>query len=203
MAINWLAKDAARAIQEGKVENLLDIGKRFPLFSILAAQTNEAGLKLIDTLPKYVTARTIEAVLKGDAVAATGTDEDEEGAPADPTPAKPTGAAANPTKAAASKAAPAPAAYVAPDYTGKTAKELFVMAGERGLTVVPRQPVEIYLKQLKTDDAAKKKAADAAIKAASAAAAKTPKADDDDWGEPAAAAQKPAAAKADDDWDIS
>lgn len=195
MAINWLAKDAARAVQEGKVENLLDIGKRFPLFTILAAQTNEAGLKLIDTLPKYVTARTIEAALKGDAVAADGNDDEstDDAAPAS-TPAPATN-----SKPAASKpkADPAPAAKAnEASLEGKSPKELYTIAKELGIAVEPKQPAEIYIKAIKKD--AQDKA-----KAAKAAAASKPKADDD-WDDDAADAAPAgkAAAKSDDDWDL-
>ena len=66
MAKNWKVGEAVKAIKAGNKEDILDIGRRFPLFANLAAQTNEAGVALLDCVPEYVSARKIESVLKGD-----------------------------------------------------------------------------------------------------------------------------------------
>ena len=92
MAKNWKLGEAVRAIQAGNKEDIVDLGRRFPLFSNLAAQVNEAGMAIIDCVPDYCTARKIESVLKGDVQeAAEGEGEGEgaeEEAPAKKAPAK-------------------------------------------------------------------------------------------------------------------
>lgn len=138
MAKNWKVGEAVRAIQVGNKEDVLDIGRRFPLFLRLASQTNEAGAQLLDTIPDYVTARKVESVLKGDIVegeddaATTGEDKAPEA-----------------DKKADKKDA----------YSGKTAKELYTLCKERKIEVEPKKDAAEYLKLLKKDDAAKAKAA--------------------------------------------
>lgn len=44
-------------------------------------------------------------------------------------------------------------------YTGKSAKELFNLCKERGIKVKPKQPAEVYIEELKKDDAEQLKAA--------------------------------------------
>ena len=47
MAKNWKVGEAVRAIKSGNKEDILDIGRRFPLFANLAAQVNEAGVSML------------------------------------------------------------------------------------------------------------------------------------------------------------
>ena len=195
MAKNWKLGEAVRAIQAGNKEDIIDLGRRFPLFSNLAAQVNEAGMAIIDCVPDYCTARKIESVLKGDVQeAAEGEGEGaEEEAPEKKAPAK------------AEKKAPAKkAAKKAEDdddsLESKSAKELFDMCKEAGLKVKPKQDKSVYIEALK-------------------AANEDAEEEEEDWGDeeeeapkkaPAKGKAKPAAKKApkkdedddDDDWEV-
>lgn len=136
MAKNWKFGEAVRAIKTGNKEEIMDIGRRFPLFLNLATQVNEAAVELIDCVPDYCTARKIESVLKGEIQEAESTEEEEvvEEAP----------------KAADKKKAPAKKAAVEEDdLEGRSAKELFEMCKEAGLTVKPKQDKAVYIKALK------------------------------------------------------
>lgn len=76
MAKNWTAAEAVKVIREGKDKAAIaDIGRRFPIFTVLAASNLE---KLIDAVPDYVSARKMEAILKGDVdTSAAGDDDDD------------------------------------------------------------------------------------------------------------------------------
>ena len=194
MAKNWKLGEAVRAIQAGNKEDIVDLGRRFPLFSNLAAQVNEAGMAIIDCVPDYCTARKIESVLKGDVQeAAEGDDEGaEEEAPAKKAPEKTEKKA--PAKKAAKKAEDDDDSL-----ESKSAKELFDMCKEAGLKVKPKQDKSVYIEALKAakDDAEE---------------------EEEDWGDeeeeapkkaPAKGKAKPAAKKApkkdeddDDDWEV-
>jgi len=170
MAKNWLVGEGARAIKSDNAADKLDIGRRFPLFAILVAQTNDAGMALLDAVPAYVTARKIEAVLKGDAGEAAGEagdeGEDSEDAEAEVEEEKP------------AKKEKAPAAAKEEDpYAGKTAKELYTICKEKKIAVEPKQSVEVYLKAIKKADAAAK----AKAPAKKAESDKKPAAKDDEW----------------------
>lgn len=188
MAKNWKVGEAVKAVQIGNVEDVLDIGRRFPLFARLAAQTNEAGVALLDCVPDYVTARKLESVLKGEAQSdENGEDGEDQAAPA-----------AEPAPASKKKDEPKAAASNEDVLAGKSPKELFAIAKEMGVAVEPKQPAEVYIKAIK-------KAQAEAAKAAKAAAAKAPKADEEDWGdeEPAAKPAKGGKKKdEEDEWDI-
>lgn len=76
MAKNWTIGEAARVVFEGTdTAAILDIGRRFPLFAVLAGKMNEAGVKMLEAMPDYITARKAESALKGDVVVS---DEDDE-----------------------------------------------------------------------------------------------------------------------------
>ena len=195
MAKNWKLGEAVRAIKAGNKEDIVDLGRRFPLFSNLAAQVNEAGMAIIDCVPDYCTARKIESVLKGDVQeAAEGEDEGaEEEAHEKKAPEKTEKKA--PAKKAAKKAEDDDDSL-----ESKSAKELFDMCKEAGLKVKPKQDKSVYIEALKAakDDAEE---------------------EEEDWGDeeeeeapkkaPAKGKAKPAAKKApkkdeddDDDWEV-
>lgn len=199
MARNWKFGEAVRAIQSGNKEDIMDIGRRFPLFANLAAQVNEAGMQLIDCVPEYCTARKIESVLKGD-VQETEADEEVAEETPDKEPAKAEKKA--PAKKEKEAKKPAKAAKKEEEAEGddlesKSAKELFDMCKEAGLKVKPKQDKAVYIE---------------ALKAANESEA------EDDWDEeeeeapapkkPAKTEKKAPAKKApkeedeDDDWDI-
>lgn len=193
MAKNWKLGEAVRAIQAGNKEDIIDLGRRFPLFSNLAAQVNEAGMALIDCVPDYCTARKIESVLKGDVQEADeGEDEGaEEEAPEKKAPAK------------AEKKAPAKKEVKKDEDEGslesKSAKELFDMCKEAGLKVKPKQDKSVYIEALKAanedaedeeeedwgaeeeEEAPKKAPAKGKAKPAAKKAPKKDEDDDDDW----------------------
>lgn len=180
MARNWKVGEAVEAIKSGNKADIMDLGRRFPLFANLAAQTNEAGVALMHSIPEHISARQLEARLKGDVEVTEDGEEapEEKAAPA----------------AKADKAAPAPKAEKDP-YAGKTAKDLYGICKERNIKVEPKQDVEVYAKALKKDDAAKAKAKPAAKEE-----------DGDDWGEEEApktkGKAKPAAKDEEEDWGV-
>jgi hypothetical protein len=186
MAKNWKVGEAARAIMAGNKEDILDIGRRFPLFLNLVSQINEPAAKILDTIPEYVTARKVESVLKGEAQDdEAGEVPGDEGEPKEAKEAK-----KEPDKKEAKDA-----------YAGKTAKELFTLCKERKIEVEPKQAPEVYIKALKKADAAKAKA-EAAKKEAKEA--KKPAKDDEDWGDEGDKKEEKKADKKadDDDWDV-
>lgn len=190
MAKNWKVGEAVRAIQAGNKEDILDIGRRFPLFLNLASQVNEAGAKLLDCVPDYCTARKIEATLKGE-VESTSNEEVEDAEEKEtPKEAKKAAKASNP-------------------YEGKSAKELFNLCKERKIDVEAKQPAEVYIKALLKDDEAKAKAAAKPAKPAKPVPPPAPpkKDEDDDWDDEEEAPKKETkkAEKVEDDdeeWDI-
>ena len=136
MAKNWKVGEAVKAIKSGNKADILDIGRRFPLFANLAAQLNDARVQLLDCIPEYVSARKLESVLKGD-VQPT---EEEEETEVEEKPAKKKA----PAKAKASKK------EEEDEYSGKSAKELYDMCKEAGLKVKPKQTKEVYIEALKS-----------------------------------------------------
>jgi predicted peroxiredoxin len=192
MAKNWKVGEAVRAIQSGNKADIMDIGRRFPLFSNLAAQLNEAGIQMLECVPDYCTARKIESVLKGDV---TVTEEETEAEEVKEEPAK---EEPKPKRAAKAKAKKVEKKDE-DGLEGKTAKELYDMCKEAGLKVKPKQDKAVYIDAL---NSAKAKAEEVE--------------EDDDWGDeeeeepkkPVKKAPKKAAKpkkveeEDDDDWDI-
>lgn len=190
MAKNWKVGEAVRAIQAGNKEDIMDIGRRFPLFANLAAQVNEAGVAMLDCVPEYCTARKIESVLKGD-VQESGDGEDE--AAEDEAPAK---KPEKEEKKAPVKKAAAKKEESGDDLESKSAKELFDMCKEAGLKVKPKQDKSVYIEALKAanedaddnddwgdeeEEEAPAKKTPAKKAPAKKAAAKKEEEDDDDW----------------------
>ena len=190
MAKNWKVGEAVRAIQAGNKEDIMDIGRRFPLFANLAAQVNEAGVAMLDCVPEYCTARKIESVLKGD-VQESGDGEDE--AAEDEAPVK---KPAKEEKKAPVKKAAAKKEESGDDLESKSAKELFDMCKEAGLKVKPKQDKSVYIEALKAanedadndddwgdeeEEEAPAKKTPAKKAPAKKAAAKKEEDDDDDW----------------------
>ena len=64
MAVNWSAYEAAKELYGNNVENIQDIGSRFPLFSRAVIAINDENLlDILGAIPK-VTARVMETGLK-------------------------------------------------------------------------------------------------------------------------------------------
>lgn len=198
MAKNWKVGEAVRAIQAGNKEDILDIGRRFPLFANLAAQVNEAGTKMLDCVPDYCTARKIESVLKGDVQETEGDDDAvEEEAPAPKkAPAKAEKVEKKAPKKAAKKEEVVEDEEDGDDLGSKSAKELFKMCKDKGIKVKPGLDKAAYIKALndaeaKADDeedwdeeeeeTPAKKAPAKAEKAGKKAPKKSEDEEDDDW----------------------
>lgn len=183
MAKNWKVGEAVRAIKEGNKEDILDIGRRFPLFANLAAQVNDAGATLLDCVPEYCSARKIESVLKGDVQ-----ESEDEGTEETPAPEKKVPAKKSPAKKEAKKEEDS--------LESKSAKELFDMCKEAGLKVKPKQDKSVYIEALNADnedanedeewgeeseEETPKKPAKKAKPTPKKAAKKEEEDDDDDW----------------------
>lgn len=171
MAKNWKPAEAAKAIKSGDKEAIRDIGGRFPIFAITAAQLNDAGMTMVEALPDYITVRKLEAVFKGELEdAETETEEAEEEKPVK-------------KEKPAKEEKPAKPAKVEEDEDEedekptKTAKDLFNECKKAGLDVEPKKDIAYYEKALKKEADRKAKEAKAAEKPAKAK--KTD--DDEDW----------------------
>ena len=167
MAKNWKTSEAVAAIKSGSTEDKMDIGKRFPLFSILAAQLNDAGVEFAKAVPDYVSARKIESVLKGDAQESPEDEEVESDAePEVKEDKKPAKEVKEDKKKAGKgkdkkKESEEPAdedwddeeeEVEADPYEGKSAKELYAMCMKKKLKVAPKKKAEEYIKALKAAD---------------------------------------------------
>jgi hypothetical protein len=75
MAKNWKPFEGIKAVQEGDKAEVMDLGKRFPLFARLAANGDLLGI--IEALPEDVTVRKIEAMLKKGVVELEDAEETE------------------------------------------------------------------------------------------------------------------------------
>ena len=77
MAKNWTAAQAIKVIRAGKnKEDIMDIGRRFPLFAVIAASN---PVEIVEALPDFISARKIEAILKGNVdTSSEAEDEDSE-----------------------------------------------------------------------------------------------------------------------------
>lgn len=211
MATNYTFAEAVKVIAEGTdMEAMQDIGKRFPLLmhyvSKLVATSGADFVQFASKLPAFLTALKVNSALKAD-----GADETEEKEEA---PVEEAGAekiveddkkAETPKKGRRGRpkknAEPEPVEDKKEEddeYSGKTAKELFMLCKSRGIKAVPKKDSAFYAELLRKADAEEAKAKEAE--------------DDDDWGdeeEPAEVEKKPSAkAKKeeleddDDDWDI-
>ena len=137
MARNWKVGEAVKAIKSGNKEDMLDIGRSFPLFANLAAQVNEAGIALLDCVPEYCTARKIESVLKGDVQESGDDDAAEADVPVEAEEVK------KPAKKAPAKK------KEEDELSSKSAKELYEMCKKAGLNVKPKQDKSTYIDALK------------------------------------------------------
>lgn len=134
MAINWSAYDAAKEIYGENKENIADIGSRFPLFTRTVSMANsEYLLDILAALPK-VTARVVESGLKDMEASVTEEEQEVEEKEEKKTTAK---KAAGKTK----KEEPAEDdwdeeedAAGSKDYEEMTAKELYALCCERGIS---------------------------------------------------------------------
>lgn len=130
MAKNWMAYEAAKEILEGNnIENVSEIGSRFPLFArTVAFSGSEQLLDILKALPK-VTARVIETGLKDIDDVETETEEVTEAV--DEAPKKETKA---PKKEAKTKKEEADDDETEVDYENMTSKALYKLCCDRGIS---------------------------------------------------------------------
>lgn len=127
MAKNWMAYEAAEAIMGNNVEEIAEIGSRYPLFTRTVAMANsEYVLDLLKALPK-VTARVIETGLKDINDVETEVEEvEEEKAPKKETK---TAGKAKPKKEEADEDD-----TEGGDYENMTSKALYKLCCDRGIS---------------------------------------------------------------------
>lgn len=151
MAKNWTVAEAIKAIMNNDKEAISDIGKRFPLFTVSAAEIKESDtgvMRIIEALPERVTVRVIEAAMKGDSENENADSENEE---------EETQEESGEEKKEVKKGRGRPkgtkkAETSVNKYDGMSARELFNLCKERGLEVKPKLSAEEYVKALKAAD---------------------------------------------------
>ena len=132
MAKNWMAYEAAEAIMGNNVEEIAEIGSRYPLFTRTVSMANsEYVLDLLKAIPK-VTARVVETGLKDIGDVETEADgaveETKEKAKAPKKEAKATGKA-KPKKEEADEEE-----TDEDDYENMTSKALYKLCCDRGIS---------------------------------------------------------------------
>lgn len=171
MAKNWTLAEATKAVLDGDVEAISDIGKRFPNVAVAIGKmgNNEGALTIINALPEHVTARKVEASLK-DGVEVSDVDDDIDDTDDDveETPKKKRGRKSEEEKKAAQrerarKRREAKKAVeedededdideVEDDYSSMNAVELFKLCKKRGIDAKPKMKANEYVKLLKDAD---------------------------------------------------
>lgn len=128
MAKNWMAYEAAEAIMGNNVEEIAEVGSRYPLLTRTVAMANsEYVLDLLKAIPK-VTARVIETGLKDINDVETETEE-----VAEEIQEKETKAPKKEAKAAG-KAKPKKEVEEDDDYESMTSKALYKLCCDRGIS---------------------------------------------------------------------
>lgn len=132
MAKNWMAYEAAEAIMGNNVEEIAEIGSRYPLFTRTVAMANsEYVLDLLKAIPK-VTARVVETGLKDIEDVETEADEAvEETKEKTKAPKKETKAAG---KAKTKKEEADEDETDEDDYENMTSKALYKLCCDRGIS---------------------------------------------------------------------
>ena len=137
MAKNWMAYEAAEAIMGNNVEEIAEVGSRYPLFTRTVAMANsEYVLDLLKAIPK-VTARVIETGLKDIDDVETETEEvteaDEETQEKETKAPKKEAKAAGKTKAKKEEADEEDTEEDG-DYENMTSKALYKLCCDRGIS---------------------------------------------------------------------
>lgn len=133
MAKNWTAYEAAEAIMGNNVEEIAEVGSRYPLFTrTVACANNDYLLDILKAIPK-VTARVIETGLKEINDVETETDEvvEEVQEKETKTPKKETKAAG---KTKAKKEVETEDDAEDDDYENMTSKALYKLCCDRGIS---------------------------------------------------------------------
>lgn len=149
MAKNWTISEVTGELtKENKnKENLMDIGKRFPLLTVVltaALAGNEKALvQFLDALPGDVTANKVNARLKDGAEEA----EDNEDVGSEEVEEKQEKTAKENKKKESKDSG-------VKDYESMGAYPLYKLCKERGLDVKSKQPKNVYIEALKAADGA-------------------------------------------------
>lgn len=159
MAKNYTLKEAANIIAEGtKKDEIIDIGRRFPLLAVsLTATIAKAGdtfLDFINYMPEYMTANKVNSLMKAGvydtSTNADDTTDDTTDEEAEEKPVKKEKKAAKKNEAENDEDG---------SYESMTAVELFKECKKRGIKkAVPKKPADFYIDLLNKDDKAKAKA---------------------------------------------
>lgn len=178
MAKNWMAYEAAEAIMGNNVEEIAEVGSRYPLFTRTVSMANsDYVLDLLKAIPK-VTARVIETGLKDidDVEDATETEAEEtkDEAPKKKAEKKET----EPAKANTKKAADEEEEEAGEDdYENMTSKALYKLCCDRGISSqCKKRDKASLIAVLKANDGASNE-------------------DEDDWGDEEEEAKDPYAGK--------
>lgn len=175
MAENWSAYEAAKELYGNNVENIQDIGSRFPLFSRLVVQIdNGVLLDVLAAIPK-VTARMMETGLK--TKYDTMSDGDVVEAEADE----------KPVEKEASKSKKVAEDEDDMDYASMTAKDLYALCCARGLSgKCKKRNKDFLISVLEAADEEKDAPAEEGkkpVKKTEKEKAKAEEPEDDDWGD--------------------
>ena len=73
MAKNWKINEVTAAVKAGNIEDIQDLGRRFPL--VLTAIAGGDFEKIVNAIPDHISARKIEQMLKGDVEVTEETEE--------------------------------------------------------------------------------------------------------------------------------
>ena len=131
MAKNWMAYEAAEAIMGNNVEEIAEIGSRYPLFTRTVAMANsEYVLDLLKAIPK-VTARVVETGLKDIDDVETETETETETEAVDEAPKKETKTAG---KTKQKKEVADDDETDDDDYENMTSKALYKLCCDRGIS---------------------------------------------------------------------
>ena len=133
MAKNWMAYEAAEAIMGNNVDEIAEVGSRYPLFTrTVSMANNDYVLDLLKAIPK-VTARVVETGLKDIEDVETEADEavEETQEKATKAPKKETKATQKPKS---KKAAEEEEEAGEDDYENMTSKALYKLCCDRGIS---------------------------------------------------------------------
>lgn len=133
MAKNWSAYEAAVALYGNNVEEIAEIGSRFPLFTRTVSMANsDYVLDLLKALPK-ITARVVETGLKDTDNVEENTDVEEKDEAQKKTAKKETKAVKSEKKPKSKKEAEEDETED-DDYENMTSKELYKLCCDRGIS---------------------------------------------------------------------
>ena len=149
MAKNWTIGEAAEAILSGNKEDIIDIGRRFPLVlnAVSLMGKNEGGMAIIGAIPQHITARKVESILK-DGVTVS---EDEIEDPKELEVEEPK----KETKKRATKKTVKEEVDTdsdADDYEDMSEVELFKLCKSKGIKAAPKKDKDYYIDLLTNSD---------------------------------------------------